>query len=502
MNKQVVFRVLSLYVILIIASGIGFAFRYFNLPETNVAIVYLLAVLLSALLFPGYVYGCFMSVLSAFAFNYLFTEPYFTFSANAPSYVITFIIMTITSMVVSTLTSRLKLSKRRSQEREAEAKALYSLTNHLTDALELQDIAAIAANTVSSIICEGSGCLCFDEKGLPEETFIQQISSTEQIRRKVVRPEALIRKLKSLHTCFCIDDEFSDWPIYARETVFGTIRLPAKKAATLSKSQIRLLHSMIESIALAMDRFHSSRQRQRLKEETELERYRNNLLRSISHDLRTPLSGILGSTEMLLDMTGSEDCRYLLINGIAQDAGWLYSLVENILNLTRLQDRNLMINRQPEAVEEILGSAVSQISRRYPLYDIGIYAPDQLFWIPMDARLIIQVLINLLDNAVKNTIPPGEINITVTEDKSQNQAVFIITDNGCGITQEDLPHIFQMFYTAQASHTDARPGIGLGLAICDAIIKAHGGTIQAQNRIDCSGAEFIFTLPLEEKSNE
>jgi two-component system sensor histidine kinase KdpD len=334
---------------------------------------------------------------------------------------------------------------------------------------------------------------------MPEKSFVQQISNGKQMHREVDNPEAILRQIEALRTDVNIGAEFHDWPIYGRESILGIIRIPSEQARLLSKAQTRLLRSMIESVALAMDRFRSVQGRIRSREETEQERYRSNLLRSISHDFRTPLSGILGATEMLSSMTEKEDRRYEIIDGISKDARWLYSLVENVLSLTRLQDGKLTINKQPEVVEEVLGGAVGYMSRRYPEYEIEAHAPEELLLAPMDVKLINQVLINLMDNAVKHTSPPGEISITVSRDTEHNQAVFSIQDTGSGIAQPDLPHIFQMFYTSHSSHADSRPGIGLGLAICESIIKAHGGTITARNRADRTGAEFIFTLPLEAK---
>ena len=175
----------------------------------------------------------------------------------------------------------------------------------------------------------------------------------------------------------------------------------------------------------------------------------------------------------------------------------MHSLVENILSLTRLQEGRLTLNKQSEAVEEIVGGAVHHIVQRSPDHEIIINIPDELLLVPMDAKLIEQVLINLLDNAIRHTSPKNEISVTVVKDEEHNCAVFTVADTGEGIAQTDLPNIFQMFYTSRAKHADAQHGIGLGLAICDAIVKAHGGNIEAHNRPDGQGAEFIFTLPME-----
>ncbi len=494
--KNYALRIAAMLMLLGAASVIGFVFLEFGLPEANVAIVYLLAVLLSTLLIPRYPFGFITSVLSAFAFDFLFMKPHFTFTVNASSYIITFVIMVVTAFITSTLVSHTKLSEQRAQESEAETKALHGLTKCLTDASDIHDIAGIAVSAISGVTCGQAGCLCFDEKGMPEKTFVQQISPEKQIQRILDDPEDFLHQMKQADTGAFVGDEFYDWAICGREMILGVIRLPKETAQFLNKSQERLLFSMIESIALAMDRFRSAQQRIKLREETEQERYRSNLLHSISHDLRTPLSGILGATEMLLSMTGEDDQRHMLIEGIGNDAGWLYSLVENILSLTRLQSGKLIVDKQIEAVEEVLAGALEQISRRYPQYDIGVFAPEEPFWVPMDVKLISQVLINLFDNAVKHTQLSGEISISVMEDKEENKAVFSVKDNGSGIREEDLPHLFQMFYTSTPPHSNGRPGIGLGLSICDTIVKAHGGTITARNLGPASGAEFIFTLPL------
>jgi two-component system sensor histidine kinase KdpD len=150
----------------------------------------------------------------------------------------------------------------------------------------------------------------------------------------------------------------------------------------MNESQKRLLQTMIESIALAMDRYWSMKQRIRSNEETMQERYRGNMLRAIAHDLRTPLSGIIGTSEMLMDMTQKDDVRYNLAEGIHKEANWLHSLVENILSLTRLQDGRLTLSKQTEAVEEVVGSAVSHIQRSCPEREITVSVPDELLWFP------------------------------------------------------------------------------------------------------------------------
>jgi two-component system sensor histidine kinase KdpD len=493
--KNILGYALILVMMIAAATGIGWIFRMIGFPETNIVIVYLLSVLMTARLTRGYVYGIIASMIATCAFNYFFTRPYYTLSVNDPSYLITFSIMTITAFITSALTSKVKQNALEAQGKEEETSALFQLTNRLTDAADIPDIAGITTETISGIINCRAACLCFDEKGQPERNFIQQQSIGKQVRRKVDNASEIKHRIEGLRIAYDAGEEFYDWPIYGREAILGVMRIPKETAVSMSEPQKRLLRSMIESAALAMDRFRSAQDQQKSREETEQERYRGNLLRAISHDLRTPLTGIMGTAEILMGMTGRTDPRYALAQGINKDADWLHSLVENILSLTRLQDGKLTITKQPEAVEEVIGGAVSHMMKRYPEYEIMVSIPEDVLIVPMDAKLIEQVLINLFDNAVKHSTLDCEIGISVREER--NMAVFSITDHGNGIALSDLPNIFQMFYTTASGEADARRGVGLGLTICEAIIKAHGGVIEGHNRIDGQGAEFTFTLPME-----
>ncbi|MEL7623115.1 MAG: DUF4118 domain-containing protein [Clostridiales bacterium] len=500
--KSVAYRWAITLALLIAAFIIGYLFRAAGLPETDIVIVYLLAILLTARFSHGYVFGFLASLLSTFSFNFFFTEPYFSLAIDTPSYIITFIIMTITALITSALTTHANQNAIRAREKEAATKALYTLTNRLTDASDIYDIAGIATSTISEMIHCKAGCLCFDRTGKPEPAFIQQVSPEKQIRREIPDASGLMHQIEGLRTGYDIGTEFYDWPIYGRETTLGIIRIPKDAAKTMNESQRRMLRAMIESTALAMDRFRAAEQQQKFNEDIAQERYRGNLLRAISHDLRTPLSGMMGTAEMLLNMTDRDDQRYPLLEGMHKDANWLYSLVENILSLTRLQEGKLVLYKQEEAAEEVVGAAIRHISRRWPEYEIAVNVPEELLLVPMDAKLIGQVLINLLDNAVKHTVPQDEINVSVTKDTDKNCAVFSVRDHGEGIADCDLPNIFQMFYTSRAKHADAQLGIGLGLAICEGVVKAHGGSIKAINHMDGPGVEVTFTLPLEVRNHE
>lgn len=479
------------------ATGLGWFFRYLNFPETNIVVVYILSVIITARLTKGYLYGILATIVATFAFNYFFTEPYFTLLVNDPTYFITFTIMTFTSIIISALTSKVKKQFFEAQRKEKETAALYRLTNHLTDAEDITEIARIVTKTISDILNCQAACLCFDENGEPEQSFIQQKNKSEQVRRKVDDCEKIKHRIENLRTTYDEGKEFVDWPIYGKESILGIIRLPINISKAMKENQIQLLQSTIESTALAMDRFRSVQDRIKSREAIVQEKYRSNLLCSISHDLRTPLAGIMGTSEMILDMSDKSDNRYKLFGSIYKEAEWLYSLVENILSLTRLNNGKLNLNKSLEAVEEVIAAALSVIEKRAPKRNIEINIPEEVMLVPMEAKLIEQVLVNLLDNAVKHTPIEKEISIIVKEDKKNKLAIFSIIDSGEGISKKDFPNIFQMFYTTHKTAPDAERGIGLGLTICESIINAHNGTIEAHNRKAGLGSEFIFTLPME-----
>ena len=487
--------------LMIAASALGVCFRHWQLHETNVVVVYLLSVLLTARFTKGYFYGLAAAAASFLLFNWFFTEPYYSLKINDPTYIITIIIMTFTAILTSALTSKVMEAAAESREKEAESNALYQMTNHLTDAEDSNTIAVITVRTFSRILSCKAGFVCFDEQGLPEHSFVQQKEDGSQIHRELENYEEFQKRMENLHASHDAGREYWDYPVYGRTMTLGVLRLPSETAAGLNSAQTRLLHSVIESASLALERMRSLQAQAQSREETARERYRSNLLRAISHDLRTPLSGIMGTSEMLMGMTDSEDPRYAMAHDIYQDADWLHGLVENILNLTKFQDGRLPLKKEPEAVEEVIGAALGVMEKRLPGREIGVSIPDSLLMVPMDARLITQVLVNLLDNAAKHTPDDREISVRVSPVPEENLVRFEIADRGCGIKEEALPKIFEMFYTTSNHETSNKRGVGLGLSICQSIVEAHSGTISAENRPG-GGSIFTFTLPLEEDTND
>ena len=237
---------------------------------------------------------------------------------------------------------------------------------------------------------------------------------------------------------------------------------------------------------------------EKLKADSEREKMRANLLRAVSHDLRTPLTTIYGSSSMLLenfDRYPAED-RQNLLRGIRYDAQWLVGMVENLLSVTRLDNTSVKLNKVETVLEELIDAVLVKFHKRCPEQSVDVSIPEDFLSIPMDAVLMEQVLTNLLENAVVHA--HGMTRLELLVQTRDHKAHFTVRDNGCGIPEDRIPDLFTGYLGSTDRQGDAaRRNMGIGLSVCSTIIKAHGGHIRARN-LPAGGAEFTFTLNLED----
>lgn len=239
-----------------------------------------------------------------------------------------------------------------------------------------------------------------------------------------------------------------------------------------------------------------------IKAESNQESMRANLLRAVSHDLRTPLTTIYASSTTLLEnstsLTESRKCR--IIEGIKEDSEWLIRMVENLLSITRIDNGRVRIIKTPTVLEELVDSVVLKFKKRYPAQEVDIVIPEEMVLVPMDAILIEQVLVNLLENAVQHAHDMTKLWLRVLA--SEEAVVFEVEDNGWGIDPKHLKHIFHGCLVQKETSADSqRKNAGIGLSVCAAIIKAHGGEITAEN-VKTGGALFRFTLNMEDADHD
>lgn len=239
-----------------------------------------------------------------------------------------------------------------------------------------------------------------------------------------------------------------------------------------------------------------------IKAQVEKEKMRADLLRAVSHDLRTPLTTIYGASSAILEngTNFSEAQKTKMLQNIKEDAQWLTRMVENLLSVTRLDDKHVKIIKTPTVLDEFIDAVLIKFQKRYPDQEVILELPDEFITIAMDAMLIEQVVINLLENAVQHAKGMTMLRLKVVT--TAQQAIFEISDNGCGIAPDRLRHMFDGYYRNGGTPSDSsRSNAGIGLSVCSAIINAHGGDIQAQNRKN-GGALFRFTLNMEVQGDE
>ena len=241
------------------------------------------------------------------------------------------------------------------------------------------------------------------------------------------------------------------------------------------------------------------RRQEKMRAEIETEKMRANLLRAVSHDIRTPLTSIVGAADAYLGSGEhmSEARKTSLISGIREEAQWLMRVVENLLSVTRMAGGEARIRKQTEAAEEILGEAAQKFKKQFPSVKVVLHAPDELLLVPMDATLIEQVLVNLMENAVRH----GEHTTTIwlTVERTGDLALFNVTDDGCGIAPEVLPVMFDgTLRHVDQSDCDGKRNKGIGLSVCQSIVKAYSGSIMAQNLPE-GGARISFILPMDKE---
>lgn len=466
----------------------------FYLAETNLVMVYLLGVLVIAARY-GSRPSILASVLGVAAFDFFFIEPKFTFAVEDTQYLITFAVMLATALSISTLTARVRFQVESARQRERRTASLYAMSHQLGGARTRGQIAEAAARHVAEAV-DAQAVLLFPDAQR------QMTSMTAQVDDFVPGPHELA---------------VAHWVLEHGETAgHGTATLPGAQGlyipakvsqnavavlgvlpnvdwGSIGPDRVHLLETFARLIALAVERVDLAAESARVRVQMETEQLRSSLLSAVSHDLRTPLSVIVGGASTLLDGAGSldADTHRELLQSILKEANHLNRLVANLLDMTRLEAGALEPNKELQSIEEIIGVALSRMARPLEDHPLVVQLASDLPFVPMDELLMEQVLVNLLDNATKYSPPGAPIEVRAAE--SDGRLVVEVADRGPGLPPEDLNRVFEKFY--RATSTARKPGAGLGLAICRGIIEMHGGDLVAENRPG-GGTLFRFRLPL------
>ena len=493
--------ILITVLILAIATILGLSFYSFGFTDSNIITVYILGVLLTSLFTKGYTCGIIGSLVSVMLFNFFFTEPRLTFHAYDSGYPVTFAIMLVASVITGTLASKLKSHAKLSAQAAFRTKVLLDTNQLLQKAQNDEDIINITATQIMKLLNRSVVMYSVKDGKLTKGSlYSAQSDNLEDLFTTTERNTAEWVYLNK-HRAGASTNVYSKakcvyFSIRINNNIYGVIGIRIK-GKPLDAFENSILLSILGECALAMDNRRNAKEKEQTAVLAKNEQLRANLLRAISHDLRTPLTSISGNAGNLLSNKDKldEDTKMQIYTDIFDDSEWLISLVENLLSVTRIEEGRMNFNKSIELVDEITEEALRHIGRKSTEHKISVIHKDELLLANVDAKLIVQVLINLIDNAIKYTPLGSEIKV-ITEKKNGYASISVI-DNGNGIPDNIKPHVFEMFYTGDNRIADSRRSLGLGLALCKSIIGAHGGELTLTDN-QPQGCIFTFTLPLGE----
>lgn len=504
-RKQYLKKIIVAAVVTALVTVFSIFLYSMGIRAENILMLYTFGILIIIIETKEYAFGVVSSLVMVGIFNYFFTEPRYTLRVYDSNYFISFFIFLIVSVIVASLTIKIQKQVEELEQTQRHTDILYKVSSGYLNVQGMADAAQYGLECLE-YVRNGKYILFINDrkmnKRIPYSNFGDEISeevkeASEYCFRQSLSCGRGTKKYPGLL--------FYMIPIVSKGVTFGVLAMETNSGPPGGEEQ-QVIEAMLSVMAMAMDREYANEAKQESKLKSERERLRNNLLRSISHDLRTPLAGITGSASFLLESYHEVDneSRNTLLKDIVNDSVWLSQLVDNLLNMTRIQDGKLKIHYEEEIVDDIVSEVNSRIQRRLGGRTLDIEIPEKFMAVPMDGQLIIQVLVNMIDNAIKHTEENGKICLAIEPVYSAEQdqpkfAKFSVIDDGTGIDPEVKTHMFDSFVTTdRVNGADSRRGMGLGLGIANEIVKVHRGTIGSFNNAE-KGATVYFMLPLDKE---
>lgn len=467
-----------------------------HIDLANLVMIFLVAVVFVATRF-GRGPSILASLLGVAAFDFLFVTPYYSFTVEDTQYLFTLAAMLVVAIVISHLTANVRSQATVASHRERRAAVLYAMAKELAASRSEEDIVRIAVLHVQAEFGSRNTILFPDGNGrivYPNETPLAQ--SLTGCDLGVAQWVYDHDQMAGQGTDTLPGAAAVYLPLIGAESTIGVLALlPVNLRRIFLPEQHKLLETFCRQIAQALERVRLAEQAKATFIQMEAERLRNSLLSSISHDLRTPLATIVGSASTLAEtgdrLTPAD--RHELSRAIYDEARRMSNLVNNILDMARLDAGMASLNRQWNSLEEIVGTVLARLAKPLQERPLAVSLPPELPLLYVDAVMLEQVLVNLLENAVRYTPAGSALEISA---ETEAEALRVsVADHGPGFPPGQEHALFDKFYRVQ--HEGAQSGVGLGLAICKAIVEAHGGGIYAKNRAG-GGAVFTFFLPLEQ----
>ena len=464
--------------------------------SANLIMMYLIAVIIIAIQ-CGRGPSILASVMSVATFDFFFVPPYFSFAVSDIQYLLTFAVMLIVALVISNLAVRIREQAELARYRERRTGVLYAMSRDLATHRGTAMLVQVAVNHLREVF---DGQVAIFIADAEKKVRLQR---SEQLYFEIDPKEAGVaqwvfdhNERAGLGTDTLPGASALYLPLVGSTGPIGVVAVrPKDTAILLDPEQLHLLESLVNQVALAIERTRLSEEAQQAHVRVETERMRNAILSSVSHDLRTPLATITGAASSLLDERSQLNPRdrLELCRSIYREADRLDRLLKNLLDMMRIEAGAVQLNKEWHPLDEIVGAALSRLEERLRSYTVKTAFPPELPMVQIDGVLLEQVVLNLLENAAKYA-PPGSL-IELSASAGDREVVVEIADRGQGIPVGEEVRIFDKFYRAKPAREG---GVGLGLTICRGIIEAHGGRIWAENRSG-GGAVFRFAIPLSEE---
>ncbi|UEL46600.1 sensor histidine kinase [Terrisporobacter hibernicus] len=489
--------------VLILATIISFVFFSLGFSESNIITVYILGVLVTAILTENTLQSIISAFISVFVFNFFFTDPRFTFNSYDAGYPVTFVIMFISAFLTGSLASKIKRQANQSAYMAYRTKILLETNQLLQQESKKEGIIKVTAIQLAKLLNKNIIFYNSEDNQLLDPIIFSPAEYACDTSKFITSNEKAVaqwvfknNKHAGATTNTLGNSKCLYLAIRVGKRVYGVVGI-ALENDSLDSFENNIMLSILGECAIALENNFISKQREEAATLAKNEQLRANLLRSISHDLRTPLTSIFGNSEMLLkdEKIISKEKRVQLYSDIHEDSLWLINLVENLLAATKIEDNTMILNMKPELMEEVINEALRHIKRKSINHFVEVTSSHDIIFAKMDAKLIIQVIINIVDNALKYT--PENTHINIHTQKNEDMVLVEISDDGNGLSDKDKDKIFDMFYTVNNQIVDSKRSLGLGLALCKSIILAHGGEIDVKDNKP-HGTIFSFTLPLEE----
>lgn len=457
-----------LLLILITSAILSIGLNQLGISKESILMVFMVGVLLVTAFTNGYRFGIIASCISVVIFNYYFTEPLKTFAINNTNDIALLLFFFIASVISSSLTARFQRQLLVSKKNEQIAKLLYEVAQRLLN-----------VTSKESIVRQGIRCI---KEFTGFDSIVELNDGNQAFTSDGFVPAP--------------DEKSMDRAITGLAKILGTLKIYHSNAK-LDIEEEWLVNTITAQMGIALDRESVYSEREKIQIDMEREHVKSNLLRSMGHDLRTPLTGIAGASSFIAQRSKSLDRGSIesLAKDINEQAVWLTNLVENMLRMTRIENGELEVNKQIEVVDDVINEAVNHVVGLSDRPFRIIMPQDELIAIPMDGKMIAQVLINLINNAVIHTPKGSPIELSVYQ--RDGFVEFHVADGGEGINPLIADKIFGTFVTSSKTGADGKKGMGLGLAICKAIVQSHGGSIYA-GKSSLGGALFTFILPDKE----